>query len=441
MPRKRDIHFALLGFGKLGQGFHEVFRQKHDHIRQQTGINLILKRILVKHKKFERPRQVPADIFTFDHREIAADKDIIIVIDCMGGIEPTFSIIKDLIHAKKHIISANRALLATKMHQISDYANENAIHFLTEPSFGGGLPVAAIVQRDLVANNISELFGVVSGVSNFILDEMSAHDVGMREVLKSPQIQKMGESLSVIDYEGADSAMKVSILAATAFGIDINYLDIYSEGIAKVTRSDIRWAKRFGYEIKLVAILRDHDHGFEIRVHPTLVEKSHPITSVRGQYNACYIRTDLLGEYMVYGMGVGTKPSSSLILRDLVDISNRIFHNTKRQRFYFNWNNKPVLPIDDIVTSYYLRFPCVDRPGVMGEITHAIGNHNINITSAHAEVGRINGKVIGYVHIFIDHAREREVHKALAVIRGLKLIQGKIKYFRILEASHADFSE
>ncbi len=441
MPRKRDIHFALLGFGKLGQGFYDVFQQKRDHILQQTGINLILDKVLVKHKKYTRPRHIKPELFTFDHREIATDKNIIIVIDCMGGIEPTFTIIKDLIQAKKHIISANRALLATKMHQISDFANENAIHFLTEPSFGGGLPVAAIVQRDLVANNIRELFGVVSGVSNYILDKMSANDIGMKEVLKSPDIQKMGESLAVIDYEGADSAMKVSILAATAFGIDINYLDIHSEGIAKVTRSDIRWAKRFGYEIKLVAILRDHEHGFEIRVHPTLVAREHPITSVRGQYNACYIRTDLLGEYMIYGLGVGTRPTSSLILRDLVDISNRIYHNTKRQRFYFNWNNKPVLPIEEIVTAYYLRFPCIDRPGVMGEITNAIGKHNINITSAHAEVGLVRGKTIGYVHIFIDNALEKEVNKALNDIRKLKLIQGKIKFFRILEASHADIVE
>ena len=433
MPRTREIRFALLGFGKLGQGFYKIFKDKQEHIERQTGLKLTLARILVKHKNIQRPAQIPAELFTFDPADIAEDNTISVAIDCIGGIEPAFTIIKRIIRGKTHIISANRALLASKIHAISDFANEHAVHFLTEPSFGGGLPVAAIVQRDLVANRIHELYGVVSGVSNYILDEMSSRDVTMKDVLKSREIPQMGESVAVVDYAGADSAMKVSILAATAFGMDINYLDIHSEGIDKVTRSDIRWAKHFGYNIKLLAILRDHPNGFEIRVHPTMVPQHHPITSVHGHYNACYIRTDLLGEYMVYGRGVGVEPTSSLILRDLVDVGNRIFNNPKRQRFYFNWNDKPVLPIQEVVTSYYLRFPCIDRPGVMGEITNVIGQHNININSAHAEVGKLRGKTIGYVHIFIDNAREDKVMSALKEIRSLKLIQGNIKYFRILE--------
>jgi len=435
MPRERVIRFALLGYGKLGQGFHKIFLQKKEHIRVQTGIKLELARILVKHKNITRPRQTAPELFTYQPADIADDLSIPIAIDCIGGIEPTFSIVKQMIRGKTHIISANRALLASKMHAISDYANEHAIHFLTEPSFGGGLPVAAIVQRDLVANRIHELYGVVSGVSNYILDEMYTRDVSMKEVLKSREIPDMGESVAVVDYEGADSAMKVSILAATAFGIDINYLDIHSEGIARVTRSDMRWARRFGYAIKLLAIMRDHDKGFEIRVHPTLVPQNHPITSVHGHYNACYIKTDLLGEYMVYGRGVGVEPTSSLILRDLVDVSNRIFNNPKRQRFYFNWNEKPVLPIDEVVTSYYIRIPCVDRPGVMGEITNVLGSHDINITSVHAEVGKVRGDTIGYVHIFIDNAPEKMVMSTLEVIRALKLTRGAIKYFRILETT------
>ncbi len=433
MARRRVIGFALLGGGKLGLGFYGAWLKKRDKIREQTGIDLVLKRILVKNPAIKRPSFIDASLFTTQLDDILNDTSVKIVIDAIGGIEPVFSIIKKIIDKKMHVVSANRVLLASKMHELSDLANEHQIHFLTEPALGGGLPIAAIVQRDLVANKITQLYGVVSGVSNYILGQMTENKTGMRQTLKDARIMEMGESLAIIDYTGADSAMKVAILAATAFGVDINYLDIYSEGISKITLNDIAWAKSFGYEIKLLVIMRDHDDSFEARVHPTLVPVSHPITTVKGEYNACYIKTDLLGEYMVYGRGVGTDPTCSLILRDLVDVANRIYNNPRRQRFYFNWNTKPLLDIKQIITAYYLRFPCVDKPGVMGEITRVMGAHKINITSAHAEVSKQKGVSIGYVHIFVDDAREAEVYQAMDSIKQLNIVRGKIRLLRILD--------
>jgi len=433
MPERKKIAFALLGFGKLGQGFYDALMAKKDKIREQTGFELILKKILVKNKHFKRPQNIDPKLFTTDLNDILKDRTLKVSIDAIGDIEPTFSIIKKIIAKKINIISANRVLLATKMHLLSDLANENEIHFLTEPSLGGGIPVSDILQRDLIANKITELHGIVSGVSNFLLNEMTDNQISLQEVLKHPDIPKMAESISIVDYEGSDAAMKVAILAATAFGIDISYLRVFAEGISNVTLQDIKWADQFGYEIKLLAILRDHSDCFEARVHPTLVPKNHTMISVKGEYNAYYIKTDLLGEYMVYGLGVGTSPTSSLILRDLVEVANRIYNNPRRQRFQFNWNNKRVLDISEIRTSYYLRFPCIDRPGVMGEVTTIIGNHRINITSAHAEVGEYNGQTVGYVHIFLGHTEENEVYTAVDEIKELQLVQGDIKFFRILE--------
>jgi len=433
MARRRTIGFALLGAGKLGLGFYAAWKKKHEKILEKTGIDLVLKRILVKNPLIKRPSFIDPALFTTKLDDILEDDSIKLVIDAIGGIEPIFSIIKKIISHNINVVSANRVLLATKMHELSNLANEHHIHFLTEPALGGGLPIAAIIQRDLVANKITQLYGVVSGVSNYILGKMSENNTSMRQTLKDSRIMEMGESLAIIDYTGADSAMKVAILAATAFGVDINYLDIYSEGISKVTLSDVQWARNFGYEIKLLVILRDHEASFEARVQPTLVPINHPLTTVKGEYNACYIKTDLLGEYMVYGRGVGTDPTCSLILRDLVDIANRIYNNPRRQRFYFNWNIKPLLEMSKIVTAYYLRFPCIDKPGVMGEITREIGSQKINITSAHAEVNKKKGISIGYVHIFVDNAQEEEVFMALDAIKKLNLVRGEIRLFRILD--------
>ncbi len=433
MSERKQITFALLGFGKLGQGFYDVWMAKKEKIKEQTGFDLILKKILVKNIHFKRPKNVDEKLFTADLNDILKIRGLKVAIDAIGDIEPTLSIITKIILKKINIISANRVLLATKMHQLSDIANENQIHFLTEPALGGGIPVSAILQRDLIANKITQLFGIVSGVSNFLLSEMTDNQISLQEVLKSPDIPKMAESISIVDYEGSDAAMKVAILAATAFGVDISYLHIFAEGISKISLQDIKWADQFGYELKLLAIMRDHTDRFEVRVHPTLVPKTHAMISVKGEYNAYYIKTDLLGEYMVYGLGVGTSPTSSLILRDLVEVGNRIYNNPRRERFQFDWNNKRVMDISEITTSYYVRFPCIDRPGVMGEVTTLIGNYKINITSAHAETGKYNGKVVGYVHIFLGNALESEVYIALDEIKGLKIVQGDVKVFRILD--------
>jgi len=428
-----QLNFALLGFGKMGQGFYKALLATRKSIHDKTGFDLKPAKILVRNKNFKRPADVDASLFTSDPNDILRDKKIRVVVDAIGGIEPTFSIVRGFIEKKKHIISANRALLAAKIHQLSDLANEHQIHFLTEPSLGGGIPVSAILQRDLVANRITEMTGIVSGVSNFILDQMTDSNRSLHQVLEMPEILRMAESIAVVDYEGSDSAMKVAILAATAFGIDIGFLDVYAEGIADITQYDIKCAKQYGYEIKPLAILRDHKDKFEIRVHPTLVPQNHPLVSVRGEYNAYYIKTDLLGEYMVYGLGVGTKPTSSLIMRDLVEVGNRIFKSPRRDFFTFNWNSKPVVDIDDVVTSYYLRFPCVDKPGVMGKLTNIIGSHNINIVSAHAEVDKSNGNELGYVHIFVENAQEKEVRDALKEVDRERITRTGIKLLRILD--------
>ncbi|APF20656.1 homoserine dehydrogenase [Caldithrix abyssi DSM 13497] len=434
MARKKDINFALLGLGKLGLGFYKLWAAKKDEILKKTGFNLNLKKILVKHINFERPDFVDQSLITDDLKEIVNDPEIKIAIDAIGGIEPTFKIIKEIISSKIHLISANRMLLAARMHEIADLANKNHIYIQPEPSLGGGVPIISAIQRDLLANNVKALYGILSGTSNLILTKMTDERISLQEALKSREILQQGESLSIVDYEGSDAAQKVSILAAAAFGIDLNYLQVYAEGIAEITEFDIKCADDFGYVFKFLAIIRDHGDRFEVRVHPTLVPKNHPLALVRGEYNAYLIETDLLDDFMVYGKGVGLDATSSLILRDLLFLGNIIRYSPRRlDMYYLNWNDKPVAKIEDVESAYYIRFPCQDKPGVIGLIATILGKNKINIASAHAEVEKTYANSIGFVHILIDRAKEKQVLKSIRDVEALNITKGKVKLFRILK--------
>ncbi len=434
MPRKKEIHFALLGLGKLGQGFYKLWVQKREEILRKTGFNLILKKILVKHKNLKRPDFVEPSLITTNLSEIINDQEIKIAIDAIGGIEPTFQVIKEIIARKIHLISANRTLLAARMHELADLANENKIYIQPEPSLGGGVPIISTIQRDLLANNIHALYGILSGTSNLILTKMTEEGISLKEALKSKEILKAGETLSIVDYEGSDAAQKVAILAAAAFGIDLNYLQVYAEGIAEITEMDVKCADDFGYVFKFLAIIKDHGDRFEVRAHPTLVPKNHPLALVRGEHNAFLIETDLLGDFMVYGKGVGIEATNSLILRDLLFLGNLIRYSPRRlDTYHLNWNEKPVLPIQEIESAYYIRFPCKDKPGVIGLIATILGKNKINIASAHAEVEKSYANSIGYVHILIDKAKEKRVLKSIRDVEALNITSGKVKLFRILK--------
>ncbi|HHE54627.1 MAG TPA: homoserine dehydrogenase [Caldithrix abyssi] len=434
MPRKKDINFALLGLGKLGQGFYRLWQAKKEEILRKTGFNLNLKKILVKHKDFERPDWVDNSLITTNLAEIVEDPEIKIAIDAMGGIEPTFQVIKQIIANKIHLISANRTLLAARMHELADQANKNKIYIQPEPALGGGVPIISSIQRDLLANNVKALYGILSGTSNLILTKMTEEHISLKEALKSKEVLQAAESLSIVDYEGSDAAQKVAILAAAAFGIDLSYLEIYAEGIADITEFDVKCADDFGYVFKFLAIIRDYGDRFEVRVHPTLVPKNHPLALVRGEYNAYLIETDLLDDFMVYGRGVGLDATNSLILRDLLFIGNIIRYSPNRLDTYrLNWNDKPVASIEEVESAYYIRFPCKDKPGVIGLIANILGKNNINIASAHAEVEKKYTNSIGFVHILIKRAKEKQVLKSIRDVETLDITSDKVKLFRILK--------
>jgi len=429
----QTIACALLGAGKLGSGFYKIMMDRHEHILSQTGIDFQIKKILVKNKHFQRASFINPDLITDQPAEIINDPEIKIVIDTMFGIEPAFSLIRKILRSGKNLVSANRSMVSARMHELADLANEMKILVNIEAAIGGGLPIISILREDLIANRIRAIYGILGGTSNYILSEMTRQKITLQEVLKSTYVRKIGENLSVIDYEGSDSAQKLSILAAATLGIDTNFLEIFSEGIADVTPEDIEHARMFDYTVKLLAIIKNHNEAIELRVHPTFIRNAHPLASVSDEYNAFYFQTDLLGNYMLYGKGVGIEPTSSLLIKDLTVMGERLLSDSKRNDYKLSWDERPLLPIGEIETSYYLLFPCQNRPGVIGKITSFLGEHKINIGSAHAEVENQEHGNIGQVHIFIEKAVEQDVRNAIDALNTMDFISGKIKFFRILE--------
>jgi len=302
-------------------------------------------------------------------------------------------------------VSANRALLASKMREVFELARTQKVHLQFDAALGGGIPIVRMLKRDLVVSSIREMWGIVSGNANYLLTEMHRSKKSMKEVLKLPELQKLTESHMLIDYEGADSAQKLALLAAMAFGVEVNYLKVHAEGISHIKQNDIKFAEEFGYRIKLLAILKDRKEGLKLRVHPTLVPQNHPMNSVQYDYNAFYIHTVLVGEYMFYGKGAGVYPAANMIIGNLVEVATSIKTSSKHLYEFPRWHEKKVLPIEEINSGYYLRFTCLDIPGVIGRIATVLGENNINIGSAHAtRKEQKKPDKTGYVNIFIESA-------------------------------------
>ena len=433
MARSPAIDVALLGLGKLGHGIYQLWDERREHITRQTGIDLNIKHILVKHLNYRRGPFVPPEKITDDLQQILNDDRIKIVIDAMGGIEPTYGIIKNFLNKKCHVVSANRALLASKMTEVFEFAREQKVHFQFDAALGGGIPIIHTIRRDLVGSRIKSIWGIASGSSNYILSEMTRNGRSLREVLKLPKLKSLSESQMLLDYEGSDSAQKLVLLAATAFGVQVDYLQVYAEGISQIKKFDISIAQEFGYQIKLLAVLKDATDGVEIRVHPTLVPNLHPLNSVRDDYSAVYIQTDTVGEFMLYGKGAGIMPAANMVLRDLVDVASTIKSSSKYMYELPVWTDKHILPIQEIHSKYYLRFLCIDQPGVMGKLATALGSNEINIESAHASIKEIKrDQKVSFVHFFTEKAKEKDLLQAISDIKKFKVVRGEIKMFRIL---------
>ncbi|MBT6339297.1 MAG: homoserine dehydrogenase [Desulfobacula sp.] len=430
------IHIGILGYGVVGTGVAKLLKQKKQLLESRIGAVLKLKTIADIDTITDRGVDLGSTSLVSDANLIINDPKIDIIVETIGGKTIAKKFIMDSLENKKHVVTANKALLASFGNDLVKTARNNQVDLAFEASCGGCMPIIKSLKESLVANDINSMSAILNGTCNYILTKISRDGSGFEEALKSAQKLGYAEAEPSLDIDGYDTAHKLAILNSLAHGMEINLKDIHVEGIRNITPVDIQFARSFGYTIKLLAIGRIRGDYVEARVHPTMISSSNPLSHVDMSMNAIAIDADATGQTMLYGHGAGMMPTASAVLSDIADIARNIISGIKRRVPILGYpedNIKPIriLPMDELYTRYYLRFEAQDHPGVLSKISGILGENNISIKSVHQKGRKTNGKV---PVVMITHiAKEAWVQKALKQISKTDSIVGDPIVIRIEE--------
>ncbi len=426
------INVGVIGFGTVGSGTVRILLENKETIKKKTGVELVLKRIADLDIETDRGINIPEGVLTTDATKILNDPEIDVVVELIGGINPAKDFILKAIQAGKHVVTANKALLATEGKEIFESACRKNVCLGFEASVAGGIPVIKVIKEGLTANNILSIYGIINGTSNYILTKMTREGVDFSTALKEAQERGYAEADPTFDIEGIDSAHKLTLMASLAFGIPLSYDSLYVEGISGITSMDIEFASALGYKIKLLAITKLINGEVELRVHPTMIPEDYLISKVDGVLNAVYVVGDAVGETLYYGRGAGDMPTGSAVVADIIDIARRIrdgVSGDRDLRFIGSETHLKVKPIGEIESMYYFRFTALDRPGVLSKISGILGEHQISIASV-IQKGRKVGEAVPLV-LLTHTARERNVQEAIAKIDRLDVVSDKTVVIRV----------
>jgi homoserine dehydrogenase len=433
----KPIHVGLLGIGTVGGGTFRVLARNQSEITRRAGRGIQITVVADQDLAKARARVGDAVKVTDDAFAVVRDRDIGIVVELIGG----YTVAKDLILAAidngKHVVTANKALLATHGNEIFAAAQRKGVMVAFEAAVAGGIPIIKALREGLTANRIEWIAGIINGTSNFILSEMRDRGTSFEQALQEAQRLGYAEADPTFDIEGVDAAHKLTILSAISFGIPMQFDRAYTEGISKLTRQDIRYAEELGYRIKLLGITRRTPKGIELRVHPTLIPARRLIANVEGVMNAILIKGDAVGQTLYYGAGAGSEPTASAVVADLVDVTrlhtadpeSRVPHLAFRPD---QLSDTPILPMEEVETAYYLRLRVLDRPGVLADITRILADLGISID---AMVQKEPGEGEEQVDIIMLTHRTLEKHviAAIARIQGLPANLAEVTRIRVEE--------
>jgi len=430
--KKKAVNVGIIGYGTVGTGTARILLKKQNDIQRKSGFPVRLKKIADLDIKRNRGLTLPHGVLTNDPDAVLNDPDIDIIVELIGGIQPAKEIIIKALKNGKPVVTANKALLAEAGREIFKTARKNKVEVGYEASVAGSIPIIKVVRESLIGNNLSNLYGIINGTANYILTKMTEEGVEFETALKEAQTLGYAEADPTFDIEGIDSAHKLTILATLAFGIPFSFKKVYTEGITRITPLDIQFASEFGYKIKLLAIAKQAGMDVELRVHPTMLPADDLISSVNGVFNAIYVEGDATGEAMYYGKGAGEMPTGSAVVSDIVDIAKNIMTGAAERIHGINMSGNPDLKVkrmEDIRTSYYLRYAAIDKPGVLSRISGILGSHNISIKSM-IQKGRKKEKAVPLV-MMTHEAREKDMVRALKEINRLSIVSGKTMYLRV----------
>lgn len=428
--QSKVVNIGMFGLGTVGTGVAKVLKEHAADLEAKTGNRLVLKKVCVKSLSKKRGISLPKGVLTTNPNDILNNPDIDIVVELIGGIQPAKNFIERALKNSKHVVTANKALLAEQGTGIYRLARSRSLKLGYEASVCGGIPIIKSLKEGLASNDISQFMGIVNGTCNYILTAMSRDSRTFSDTLKQAQVLGYAEQNPAFDVEGIDSAHKLAILGRLSFKSEVNFKSIYTEGISSLSKIDIDYAKELGYVIKLLAIGKKHRDGLELRVHPTLIAQDHPLANVRGVYNAVFIQGDQADDILFYGKGAGMLPTASAVMSDIIDIAKRISGwKDMAASARPTLEEGKVLPIEAIHSKYYLRFQVADKPGVLGRIAQTLGNHKISILSVHQKESHDRRSVP--VVILTYEASEKHVRTALKRIDGSKDVRQKTVLIRV----------
>ena len=435
----KPLQVGLLGMGTVGMGTWKVLRRNEEEIARRAGrpirITWIAERALDVAR--EATRGVTDVNLTNDAEVVLAHPDIDIVVELIGGIEPAKTFVLKAIANGKHVVTANKALLARHGTEIFAAAHEKGVMVAFEGAVAGGIPIIKALREGLTANRLEWIAGIINGTSNFILSEMRARGAPFAEVLKEAQSRGYAEADPTFDIEGIDAAHKLTIMASIAFGVPMQFEKCYTEGISKLTREDIRYAEELGYRIKLLGITRRTPAGIELRVHPTLIPARRLIANVEGVMNAVLVKGDAVGATLYYGAGAGAEPTASAVIADLVDVTRMHTADPEHRVPHLAFqpdqlSDTPFLPMAEVETGYYLRMRVDDKPGVLADITRILADREISI-DAMIQKEPSEGEAQTDIILLTHRTREKNVVAALGAIESLPTVAGPVIRIRLEE--------
>ncbi len=425
---KREVNVGLLGLGVVGSAVARALLERSQMISTRVGCPVRLRRVLVRSQGKERP--LPTSMITLDPSDILEDPEIDVVVELMGGEKPAHEYMLHAIRQGKHVVTANKEVMAKFGPEIMEAAARAGVDVAFEASVGGGIPVVGPFRLDLLANNLQQITAIINGTTNYILSRMSREGVDFQVALREAQALGYAEPDPRNDVEGIDAAYKLAILATLGFHVRVRPEDVFTEGVTRLTANDFRYARELGYTIKLLAIAKQTDGEIEVRVHPTFVPLAFTLASVDGVFNAVHIVGDLVGPVMFYGRGAGPGPTSSAVVADIIDLAQRLRAGMATRALVPLDPTRRLRPVDQFETRYFLRLHVINRPGVFAQITRVLGEAEISIASVIQKEEPEAGQIAEVV-LTTYKATEASMRKALQAMAALPVVHEVSSVIRV----------
>lgn len=419
MENERVVYAALLGLGTVGTGVYKVLKMQEDEMAQKIGAVVKIKKVMVRNVQKAAEKLDDASLVTNNWQEIINDPEIEVIIEVMGGIHPAKEYILEALNAGKNVVTANKDLVAEEGHRLLETAAEHQADFLFEAAVAGGIPIIRPLKQCLAGNHITEVMGIMNGTTNFILTKMSQEGMEFADALKMAQDLGYAEADPTADVEGYDAGRKLAILASIAFNSRVVFSNVYTEGITKITATDIQYAQEMGCTIKLLGVAKNTGDGIEVHVHPMLIDSGHPLATVRDSYNAVFVHGDAVQDAMFFGRGAGELPTASAIVGDVFDVVRNSLAGCNGRIGCTCYKRLPIRQMEDIKSRYFVRMQVEDRYGVLASVASVFGNNSVSIAQM---VQKKKKGELAEIVVITDSVMERHFQDSLKVLGSMSII-------------------